>query len=789
VPINQATQSPTESDLESRIQETLKHAFPWLDSDSIRHQTKFSFTFGRTQVEIDGRTVSRYEARTDILLKHRDQPLAILELKRPEGSLTPADREQGLSYARMLHPSPPLVVVTNGAQTQFFETHTGTPWQPQEPSEQEVAKLFTMAAEIAAADMKRAMDVLLSPSSELWVDAVRSASRGLIAEMTGSLAESQQPFAEKFAIPRTATNEALAAIETHKLVIVEGAPLSGKSNVLREMISKTADSNTLALLYLEAEPGGAGALQRLANVLSETLGWQVSRDEVRQWLRNLSLSRGLSLAIVLDGLGSNRDEIYRDLEEFTSSFGVKLKVIIGVDDTVAERLVVSSNGRKASAVGRKAKRIKVGPLSGDEFDGAMGVLAEHKVGILFGGKEAEEYRSPWVLRAVLAGALSDNSQIPAGAVRLVPSLLGTELITHARKLFADEVNLRRRFHKIACAVLKDIAQEGRDVDEILLSVLIFLVRRSTVAELLDSRDIEMLLDQGLLREFLDKSGESMFVIRLPELLAAELALELANNAISQIRNNENPAEWLSKASRLLPFGDIIVAQAILDSAVRMNGVPMDFLLWFFNNPPSQNPIVVGTAGRVLFPGLGTVDLEFKPDGVVHLVAGGERVRIDMDQDDFGSLSDQTNWLILSHVAAHPLGVQSKDGVLRGRIDQELLLEIGSSPFVLRRIGSSGFSSHLTHIIRGYGEIVCQKAGFIEPITVAIYEFLSTEGRHANEWIREAMGRESLPLLYRIIHVLGVLESSTDSQVAEWSSAVRKDLVEPALSQFPPLRCE
>jgi hypothetical protein len=302
VPISKLTQGPTEADLETRIRETLKSSFPWLDPESIRHQTKFSFTFGRSNVEIDGGTVSRHEARADILLSHKDKPLAILELKRPGVKLTSADREQGLSYARMLHPRPPLVVVTNGAETQFFETHTAEPWQPQEPSEQEVAKLLTAASEIAAADMKHAMDVLLGPHSEVWAQAVRSASRDLITEMTGSLENSLQPFAENFAIPRSASNTAIAAVQTSKLVIVEGPPLSGKSNVLREMVSKTATSEDLALLYLEAEPGGAGVLQRLANVLSETLGWQVNRDEVRHWLRNLSVSSGPSLVIVLDGI-------------------------------------------------------------------------------------------------------------------------------------------------------------------------------------------------------------------------------------------------------------------------------------------------------------------------------------------------------------------------------------------------------------------------------------------------------------------------------------------------------
>jgi hypothetical protein len=104
--IKKLTDSPTEGDLEARIEETLKHAFPWLKPGStIQHQIKFSFTFGRTLVEVDGSTVSRQEARADILLSHRNQPLAMLELKRPGGKLTAADREQGLSYARMLHPS------------------------------------------------------------------------------------------------------------------------------------------------------------------------------------------------------------------------------------------------------------------------------------------------------------------------------------------------------------------------------------------------------------------------------------------------------------------------------------------------------------------------------------------------------------------------------------------------------------------------------------------------------------------------------------------------------------
>jgi len=290
VPITQQTSSQTEADLESKISETVVRAFPWLPPGSVQHQTKFSFTFGRTKVEVDGLTASRHEARADILLYQGARALAVLELKRPGQALTSADIAQGLSYARMLHPSPPIVVVTNGVTTELYESYSGARWSPAHPSGEAVEALFRAAGQLAAADLKEALNTLLGPNSEVWAKAIRSASRATIAEMTGDLADSQFPFAKGFLIPRSATDDALDAVLRSSLVIVEGPPLIGKSNVLRSMVEKTEASDTIACFYLEAEPGSGGILQRLANVLADALGWDVSKGEVRQWLRKLSLA-------------------------------------------------------------------------------------------------------------------------------------------------------------------------------------------------------------------------------------------------------------------------------------------------------------------------------------------------------------------------------------------------------------------------------------------------------------------------------------------------------------------
>ncbi len=536
-----------------------------------------------------------------------------MELKRPGTRLTEADKQQGLSYARMLHPRPPLVVVTNGIDTRFYEVHSGSLWEPADPSEREVQSLFTAASEIAAADMKRAMEVLLGPTSDVWVQAVRSSSNELISDMTGSMEDSLQPFAQDFLIPRLATTAALAALETSKLVIIEGAPQLGKSNVLREMVAKMASDKTFAALYLEGEPDGPGILQQLANVLSGTLHWGVGPTEVRQWLQKLSLSPGPSLVILLDGVGADRDEIYRDLNELISGLGVKLKVVIAMDDNVADRLVVNATGRKASLLGRTAKRVKLDPLSDEEFDVAMGVLSDLKIGIMLGGRESDEYRYPWVLRTAIAGASTGSDQLPDGVMRLIPSLLGTSVIRYARDLFPNQPELRRQFQGIARAILTDVQSAGRTAETILLSLLLFLVPRGAVEATLERQDIDSLMAQGALRQTIDGTGASMFVVRMPELLASALAIELANHIVDELSMQINPAPFISGVSHLLPFGDVIAAQAIIDAAQRIDTLPMSVLEWLLEHGPTKTPVRSGMKGLLLHPEAGPVDLTFSAE--------------------------------------------------------------------------------------------------------------------------------------------------------------------------------
>ena len=145
---------------------------------------------------MDGRAQSQVTARADVLLYFREQPLAVLELKRSGQAIDSSDVEQGLSYARIIHPRPPLVVVTNNSEVLVLETHTGKEWKPTAFS-----NLLKQATRVANDDLKRAIATLMGSNPHIWVPAIRQASALAIEELSEKWDEQLVPFVPEFLIP------------------------------------------------------------------------------------------------------------------------------------------------------------------------------------------------------------------------------------------------------------------------------------------------------------------------------------------------------------------------------------------------------------------------------------------------------------------------------------------------------------------------------------------------------------------------------------------------------------
>lgn len=781
---------PTEADLEAAVPAAIQKAFPWLPQGSIRHQLKFSFSFGRKKIEVDATASSRIEARADILLCQGKQPLAIMELKRNGEPLTAEDEAQGLSYARMLTPrAAPLVMVTNGDDVRLLETHSGTEWHPSQPGELAFQQLVEAAARAASNDLKNAIATLMGSSSQVWVQAVRQASAAIIGELTGTWTQAELPFVGKFLIPRNATVEVINLLRQGKrFVTVEGPPLIGKSSVLRELADKTNSTPDIAVLFVDAS-SGTGLFQVLADILRNELSWPVTPNEAREWLLRLSLAGGPDLVLAFDGLSLERNDILRDVEDLTSgAFGSGVKVVLAADDVIAEKLMSNSRGF-ASAIGRRAVRVMVGPIDNQEFAWVEQVMRNNRLVMTLGAAHAEEYRIPWVLRAVGAQYEGDLSEAEQNLAAGVPPLLGLELIAYARRQFTDH-ELRRLFRSTADAVVVDAQDESRSVALILQAMATFVVRRKTLRRFLEADEIAGLVNQGFLRPFQPQSGEALLVVRLAELLASEIADILGKQLANMVqKGTEDAADWIAGAASNLPLGDVIAAQAICDAAKRHGGVPFKLIEALLGAPPKCQAIGPGTRGKIHLPDVGTFGVTFKGSGFLAVEIDGQEHIIELEQGEEQGVTYENyhTWLILSHLAGVPFSVGDDQDDRSTRIDPVLLREVGTFAAVLRHPGGDpNIVSVLTHEVPEVGSIVCHHAGIVEAITWSMFRYLSAEGPCANDWVHDAVNRRSLPLLARIDIALRLIASTANQEMSTWAVKLLEDVVRPALQDLPPL---
>jgi hypothetical protein len=94
------------------------------DISEINYETSFTIRLGRSTILVDGQK-DRASGRLDILFKKGNENLFIVETKPQTQTLSEQDKQQAISYARLLEHIAPFAVVTNGTRTEIYDTITG----------------------------------------------------------------------------------------------------------------------------------------------------------------------------------------------------------------------------------------------------------------------------------------------------------------------------------------------------------------------------------------------------------------------------------------------------------------------------------------------------------------------------------------------------------------------------------------------------------------------------------------------------------------------------------------
>ncbi|HBO1155192.1 hypothetical protein [Pseudomonas aeruginosa] len=761
MPKNESVQHPTEADLEAAVHAAITGAFPGAGIE-IRHQVRFRLRVGRASIDLDGGQSWGKEGRADIVLFYKECPLAVVELKRNGLPLTDEDRLQGISYARLLDPMAPLVVVSSGMHTKLYSTYTGKEWQPVSDEEKQFDSLINSTFALATDDTRKAVQTLLGTACQVWSAVVRSSTAEKIELLSGELAESDVPFARDFLIPRGATKELLKELEHSCFIILEGEPLIGKSNVLRELVDLTAQKDFLVPLYLE--DSGAGYFQCLADALTRIVTWPLTAEDARFWLQSLRRDQEMKLVILIDDYRSTSETSQKELEDLVGiAQSGGFSVVIAIDDALTGSVINSRKGRSLSPLGRMSKRVTVGPLQDDEFEGAVLAAKCHKVRMIHGSFRSDDYRRPWIFRSVISNAKrwTDGAKV---RVTEAPPLLGVDFIHYVREQY-DDFTLRHHFHELAIVTLDDYLRAYHSGNMETEAATTFLLS-SEAAKGLPTESKQYLVGCGALKQRFYQEAP-IFRIGLYEMLVSELASVIAGRLKDQVQLGvETAVVWLMNVAEALPMGEIIAARAIV-TTLQSGLDPMPF----YRELLAQKPIRGVSSPKTRFA-IKTVDLP--PEG-----AGDSA---ELDGLSPGYYSDNIlPWITLSHVlAAHPLRTEEIGFFLQLFI----LMEMAKSEVTLRRPGNITASCELfSHEMNDGTFVPAWSAGIVEPVTYAIFKTFRARPSLGDAWMTMLKTMDSAHLLARTYTVLIELMRLGGAQ-GHWAAATSMQVLIPLLRKHP-----
>lgn len=767
-----------EAQLQAYVLRLTREAFPHLPSESFRIEKHFKLRFGHNLHDHDGTLYWEAQGRADLLVFHKKRPLALFELKREDKVLQEEDFKQGQSYAATLFPRPPLIIVSNGKDTWVRQVDDGAALSNSSDAAI-IEKIFENVGKLAAANNSWAMEVLMGPETHVWAEAVRLRTDDLIERQSGDPSDPHKPFGRGILFHRHATAAIAAQFEAGtQAVMVEGSPLAGKSNVLRDFSVLTRRSPDWAMLMVNGATVGPGLFQRLANVLGPALQWKLSADDVRTWLRRMSQStRSPALVLAVDGVRPG-SVVAQELEELAETgFGPGLR-LLGTTGRASE-ILLDTTGRGATALSSIAEVVPVGLLDDEEFSAFQDHLARARILFYPGAELADEYRSPWLLRTVLASGSSPEQE---GLANVIPATMGLSLVRAARARFAALHDVLRQHRLLARDALAD--EETPDPELALASANAFVIRRDALSAAGEDAAVK-LEAQAWVSFYRHPTGEDVVAFRVPELFMSELALELADLVNAQIEADPDDA-WLVLVSQAQRFflGDIVGAQALFDLGNKRGNLPVGLIEPLMNDSPTAESIAGKTIG-IKEPDGTIVNLRFSSAGGVAIAdakgnALSEYLALSEEDDPGTMYGDMISWMILSQFAR----VRSTFGTtIEHRLDLQIMLCVGRAEMPLMRGGD--FSNVRPHSIQRLGKagsILSAAQALAEPLTSAIHNLFYNEWRDLDFFFEEVVRVNSLPLTCRVHHALHMLQGAVDPGLEEWAADKMASVVHPFMRE-------
>lgn len=749
--------SKNEATLEARIDRVLTTVFPTFKEVKVEHQKSFSIKFGHHNVQVDLKDPSKYPSRAifDILLTIGGVNTVLLELKKEGLKLSQEDIDQGISYARLLHPMPPITLISNGIDNQFYNTYTKDKIETSNIDFEYIQKLTDNSFQLATNDFKDAVNLLLNNEPEIFSQVINQISAKRFERYFGTIEDFTKPICLDFRIDRKVVNE-IHSHFSHKVALVGliGSAFSGKTNLLYEFFIKTKSIQNF-LLYLDCSDHNYSILQQLANHFSDSSKISITKDKIREWLINsLGNSPNSKFYLLLDNFNNEiPQEIKAEIIELIDIFkGVNHHTLYSIDEFNFKEIAFVANRRYKTIIGEQSKIVKLDELDDDEYNATNKLLLnKFQVLIEHGGHFTPEYREPRILRHLASLFTGDIETGQFTKVIAVPDFTLLNVISE-NKTYTRQVH--DLYRKIASCFFHEFELRNTNADLSIVSTGSGAISKETFKKNFPD-DFEKLIKSSVvvLREL--RNGMTVIYPKIPELVAKH-SVDLVSDIILRESKGKKPIQEICKTLidtvTPIPYCDIVATGVLMKLAhEREVNLFSDLVQELLKIPPHLEKIEKGTKVLMYSEGIGHIQINF-----------------DDDMEEGGFVSDFLPYAILSQLAGYPLGLVGNKEYSVYAFHLYLLNEVGSNKHFLRRADVRSLKNMKQYEgfdWDGVGNIVSGHEGIIEPIVQSIQKCFMKIPDEIEILYNRAFDENNFNLLYRIYLALRTMMNYTDESLA------------------------
>jgi|GEM_PF-3468625 len=355
-----------------------------LDPAEISVEIGFEIRLGRSTYRVgqrlaadgeqSGHTGTIARPRADILVRRAGKSLLVVEVKAPDEPLNDEARDQGISYARLLPNIAPFVVLTNGKESQIFDSVTREAINGELiPSDHPTVKNGFRVSADALFLRAEALELFVSLSADnLHVFCERQTAFRM-SRLRGDKPESGKKYIPVLYVERPLAQRRLMELleqRQERVIAVVGRPQVGKTNFLCHVAEDRLSQRRATLFY-----PAACLTDGLLRELMEDFGWALNEHSAPSQLvaKLVSILRRAKTSLVLFVDGWNEADVQLahaiDLEcerlasgeiqiviSFTHSAASRLLVQCGNPTFIADRTSIGKHGASLLAVDPEAAK-------------------------------------------------------------------------------------------------------------------------------------------------------------------------------------------------------------------------------------------------------------------------------------------------------------------------------------------------------------------------------------------------------------------------------------------------